>query len=121
MLINVDSRTVLLELTNKCYTGCTADYCYKKLTVSTKGQHIPLEVITKRIDWIKKFVRCNTITILGGDHYCTQTLNRFAVTLFNKVSLWISLLREKSQRYLTRFRIWSICSSCMSKEKSTLS
>lgn len=67
MLINVGSRTVLLELTNKCYTGCTADYCYKKITVSTKGQHIPFEVVIKRIDWIKKFVKCNTINILGGE------------------------------------------------------
>ncbi len=63
--INLNDGNVLLEITNKCYTGC--QYCYKKLTVSPKGQHLDLVELKSRVDWIKKFTDASTIYLLGGE------------------------------------------------------
>lgn len=59
------SGTVLLEITQKCYTLC--GHCYQKDWVTPKGHAIPLEVIAKRIDWIKQFTDTKEVGLLGGE------------------------------------------------------
>ena len=53
-IIEVQGESALVEITDRCYTGCIADYCYKKGIVSPKGKHLDLEVFKLRILWIKK-------------------------------------------------------------------
>ncbi|OGD81560.1 hypothetical protein A2572_04205 [Candidatus Collierbacteria bacterium RIFOXYD1_FULL_40_9] len=66
-MIVIKSKNALLEITNRCYTGCYAEYCYKKLTISSKGNHIDLDVIKRRVDWVAQFTDCESITLLGGE------------------------------------------------------
>ena len=54
-----------IEITTRCYTGC--DMCYKQETVGPKKPHVPLETVIKRIDWINRFVLCQTIVLVGGE------------------------------------------------------
>lgn len=61
----VGDKGVLLEITQKCYTNCS--WCYKCENVSPKGEHVPLEKVKERIDWIKKFTNADEITLLGGE------------------------------------------------------
>jgi organic radical activating enzyme len=65
--IHIDGRDVLLEITEQCRTGCQADYCYKKLTVSSSGAHVPLNVIESRLHWIRTHTDAVTVTLLGGE------------------------------------------------------
>lgn len=64
-LITLSGSDALLELTNRCYTGCK--YCYKKLTVNTKGEHVSLETLKKRVDWLKEFTDATDVYLLGGE------------------------------------------------------
>ena len=78
MIIKVKSGTVLLEITNRCYTGCTKDYCYKKMTVSSTGSHISFEVMKQRILWIKLFTDCQAICLLGGEPLLSPYLKQIS-------------------------------------------
>ncbi len=56
--------SVILEITQQCYTRC--NWCYQKDWVTPKGHAIPLEVLKKRIEWIKTFTDSKEITLLAG-------------------------------------------------------
>ncbi len=58
--------TAILEITNKCYTNCK-EYCYKGAIVGPKQPHISLDILKKRIDWIKKNTDAEEIYIIGGE------------------------------------------------------
>ncbi len=64
-IITTDLRTGIIELTKKCYTGCT--YCFKKLHIHPKADHVPLKDVLSRIDWIIKFTDARIIILEGGE------------------------------------------------------
>jgi len=62
----VKSRTsVLLEITNRCYTGC--GHCFQRGKTNAKGAHVPLETVKKRMDWIIDNVDQKKILLMGGE------------------------------------------------------
>lgn len=63
--ISLNDRTILLEITNQCYTGCT--HCYKGDLVSSRGAPVPLEDIARRISWITRFTDATEVVLLGGE------------------------------------------------------
>ena len=66
MLINIEDQSALLEITARCHKSC-GGYCYKADSVSTDGPHVPIEVLDKRIDWLKKYTNAKSVTLLGGE------------------------------------------------------
>lgn len=73
--------TMLLEITLRCYTGCS--HCYKGSEVHPKAAHLDFETVKKRIDWIKNFTDAVSITLLGGEpllHPDFQAIYEYIIT-----------------------------------------
>jgi organic radical activating enzyme len=64
--IQIEDRSALLEITDRCYNSCN-NYCYKTSSVSPEGLHVPIEVVKQRIGWVKEYTNANSVTLLGGE------------------------------------------------------
>jgi organic radical activating enzyme len=63
--IELNGRSAILEITEKCY--CVCPWCYRKKVVSPKGEHVPLEILKRRIDWIRKYTDASFVCLVGGE------------------------------------------------------
>lgn len=57
--------SMLMEITSKCYTGC--EWCYKCDDVNTKGEAVSLDLIRRRLSWVKDFTDAEAVYFLGGE------------------------------------------------------
>ena len=60
------NTSTLIEITERCYTNCQ-DYCYKCGVVSPAGNHVDIDTLKQRIDWIEKYVQSTGIGLIGGE------------------------------------------------------
>lgn len=61
----IDDHIMLLEITQRCYTGCT--WCYKLENATPQGENVPIDVLKTRIDWIKANTDAHTLSLIGGE------------------------------------------------------
>lgn len=64
--LRLNDNNLLVEITDRCYTGCV-DYCYKKQSVHSRGNHVPKDLIMSRILWGIEHTTADTIYFLGGE------------------------------------------------------
>ncbi len=76
------TNSVLVEITEKCYTGC--EHCYKGSIVSTKGNAVPVDILEKRFEWISRYTDVNNITLLGGEPLLHPNLPEIVDSLHEK-------------------------------------
>lgn len=64
-VISFPGNVCSLEITEKCRTGC--EVCYTAGRAHLAGDHVPVEVLASRIDWIRRHTDARYITLIGGD------------------------------------------------------
>lgn len=63
--IYLKGESAILEITERCYCGCP--WCYRKKVVSPKREHVALETLKTRIDWIRKYTDAGYVCLVGGE------------------------------------------------------
>lgn len=65
-LIKLDNNSINLEITEMCRTDCST-VCYTAGRARLTGKHLPLEILSSRIDWICRHTDAKYLFFLGGD------------------------------------------------------
>ncbi len=73
--------TVLLEITQKCYSGCP--WCYKCSQVGPKQPHLPLKTILGRLAWIDEHIDCDDIYLIGGEPLLHPDFSKIIRAIFS--------------------------------------
>lgn len=79
-VIKTDTTT-FLETTLRCYVGC--DWCYRKPFAHPRADHVPLDVLRKRVDWICEYVDTPEIGQIGGEPFlspCFRELTNYIIS-----------------------------------------
>ncbi len=89
-LIKLDNMSINLEITEMCRTDCNT-ICYTAGRARLTGNHLPLEILYPRIDWICRHTDAKYLYLLGGEPLLHPQLKEI-IDYVNRRGLGINLI-----------------------------